>query len=157
MDQHIALFYDDKKYLISSLRNFLQIGIEAGETAALLITEVKWFMLKAELLKVGFPIDQLIAAHKIKYVDAHEVLTALCPDSMIVSEESFNELIASKLGDLMLSPRTRWYGEIVSLLCDRGQSDVAVQLERYWNGFLARHSNVFLFCGYSVDAIEKVT
>ena len=155
MENHIALFYDDKKYLISSLKNFIQIGINAGETAVVIITNDKWKLLQDDLNACGIYTEDLVASNPIRFVDANMFLKLLCPEADLVSEERFVELIESSLGDFIISPCTRWYGEIVSLLCDANLADQAVKLEGYWNNFLNKHGNIFLFCGYSTRTMEK--
>ena len=43
------------------------------------------------------------------------------------------------------------YGELVDILCARGQHVLALELESFWNRFLAT-KNISLLCGYKMDS-----
>jgi signal transduction histidine kinase/CheY-like chemotaxis protein len=43
------------------------------------------------------------------------------------------------------------YGELVDILCARGQHVLALELEAFWNRFLATE-NISLLCGYKMDS-----
>ena len=45
------------------------------------------------------------------------------------------------------------YGELVDILCARGQHLLALQLESCWNRFLATR-NIWLLCGYKMDSFR---
>ena len=49
---------------------------------------------------------------------------------------------------------TRVFGEMVDLLCARGQAEAAISLEELWNS-LARSRSFSLLCGYPLDVFDR--
>ena len=47
------------------------------------------------------------------------------------------------------------YGELVDILCARGQHLLALELESFWNRFLAT-GNMSLLCGYKMDSFREL-
>ncbi|KAL5352385.1 hypothetical protein ACLOAV_002333 [Pseudogymnoascus australis] len=47
------------------------------------------------------------------------------------------------------------YGELVDILCARGQHVLALELESFWNRFLAAE-NMSLLCGYKMDSFRDL-
>ncbi|KFY32164.1 hypothetical protein V493_00453 [Pseudogymnoascus sp. VKM F-4281 (FW-2241)] len=47
------------------------------------------------------------------------------------------------------------YGELVDILCARGQHVLALELETFWNRFLAVE-NISLLCGYKMDSFRDL-
>lgn len=47
------------------------------------------------------------------------------------------------------------YGELVDILCARGQHVLALELESFWNRFLAAE-NMTLLCGYKMDSFRDL-
>ncbi|KFY92756.1 hypothetical protein V500_04041, partial [Pseudogymnoascus sp. VKM F-4518 (FW-2643)] len=47
------------------------------------------------------------------------------------------------------------YGELVDILCARGQHVLALELESFWNRFLAAE-NISLLCGYKMDSFRDL-
>ena len=52
--------------------------------------------------------------------------------------------------------RVRVFGEMVDVLCERGQRDAAVELEELWNR-LARTRDFTLLCGYRLDVFDRTS
>lgn len=98
-------------------------------------------------------------------VDADKLLLQIVPKDE-VNAQLFNETIIEllsrilpggatglrELGDEYLQ-HTYAYGELVDLLCARGQHPLALELETLWNHLLSSY-NVSLLCGYKMDSFR---
>ena len=85
-------------------------------------------------------------------IEADEALDAVTVDGE-VSVERFGAMLAP-----LVKPgtRTRIYGELVSLLAQRGDVDAAVAIERLGHE-LAHAQNIRVLCGYHVDGARPLT
>jgi signal transduction histidine kinase/FixJ family two-component response regulator len=96
----------------------------------------------------------------ILLLDAHRVLEKLVPGAEINSRD-FEKLMSEILSQLprtktnagQIPPSVYAYGEMVDILCERGQHLVAFDLEEIWNYFLATR-NISLLCGYRMDSFR---
>jgi hypothetical protein len=64
--------------------------------------------------------------------------------------------LVDELGSRFPETRVRIYGELVDVLCERGQQDAAVALEELWNR-LARTRSFVLLCGYRLDVFDRTS
>ena len=105
-------------------------------------------------------------------VDADEVLIHIVPKNELNSEE-FDSTVIGLLSQIHPGGSTRLlepgeedphpiyaYGELVDMLCVRGQHLLALELETLWNRLLSSY-NISLLCGYKMDSfrgssVEKI-
>jgi len=98
-------------------------------------------------------------------VDADELLARIVPKDE-VNAEVFNETVSKLLSQIcpggatgLLEPGDEYiqhiyaYGELVDLLCARGQHLLALELETLWNRLLTSY-NISLLCGYKMDSFR---
>ncbi|KAH7398125.1 hypothetical protein BKA64DRAFT_58309 [Cadophora sp. MPI-SDFR-AT-0126] len=98
-------------------------------------------------------------------VDANELLARIVPKDE-VNAQVFNETVIKLLSQIhpggatgLLEPgdenlqHTYAYGELVDLLCARGQHLLALELETLWNRLLSSY-NISLLCGYKMDSFR---
>ena len=73
------------------------------------------------------------------------------------SAEQFERVVGGlmdRVGARFPSRRIRAFGEMVDLLCERGNPKGAAELEELWNR-LARRRSFSLLCGYRVDVFDQ--
>lgn len=144
---HIAQLFDDAASLGESVGAFFEEGYQNGETLLLVarpahsIATLKW------LAAHGYPADDMIASRQLTVLDAATTMGALClggrPDPA-----RFEARAASLVRSLLAQGhRLRIYGEIVDLFAERGQFDIAHDLEQMWMA-LAETCEFAMFCGY---------
>jgi len=144
---HIAQLFDDAASLGESVGAYFEEGYQNGETLLLVarpphsIAVLKW------LSAHGYPVDDMIASHQLTVLDAATTMGTLCrggrPDP-----ERFEAHAASLVRALLAQGhRLRIYGEIVDLFAERGQFDIAHDLEQLWMA-LGDTCEFAMFCGY---------
>lgn len=87
-------------------------------------------------------------------LDAVETLEKLCVDGK-PDAGLFRAVVGSLILRLAQADKpVAAYGEMVGVLCERGQYDDAVELERLWNELLAE-ARASLFCGYARSLFDS--
>jgi signal transduction histidine kinase/CheY-like chemotaxis protein len=147
--RHVVQYYDSPAYLAESVATFLAEGLDQGHGAVAICTPSHQALIEKCLEAAGVDVAAQLRAHDLRFLDAAEVLDQLMSDGHI--DEARLEPVLGRL--LWQSGRggvrgVRIYGEMVYLLCERGQFAEAAHLERAWN--VARHeqTSVSTLCAY---------
>ncbi len=138
---HSVHYYQDDRFLAGALQEFIRLGIERNEGIVLIVTDKH-----AEMIKKELPLHKPL---QIVIVDANLVLTKIMTNDFI-NKNKFHEFVRTIVVEMRSRYKTvRFFGEIVDVLCSMGMPQEAVELEGYWNEFLASEPNLSLMCGYS--------
>lgn len=139
---HVVQFYTGP-YPTAAIAAFLQEGIDAGEVALVIATAAHVRAIDHRLRGRG----------RVLYLDADETL-----ERFLVNGRPDRLRFLDTLGDLVAQAAERGgavraFGEMVVLLCERGEAEAAVELEALWNEVATRH-RVKLLCSYPLDVVE---
>lgn len=140
---HVVQFYTGP-YPADAIARFVQEGIDAGEVALVIATEAHVRAIDHRLQGRG----------RVLYLDADETLA-----KFMVHGRPDRLRFLDTVGDLVEQAAehgngaVRAFGELMVLLCQRGEAEAAVELETLWNEVAARH-RVKLLCSYPLDVVE---
>lgn len=140
---HVVQFYGGD-FPAGSVAGFLREGIDQGEVC---IVIAQPHHIKA--------VDTLLERPgKVVYLDADQTLAKCMVDGRpdrLRFMDSVGDVVeqAAQAG----GGKVRAFGEMVVLLCQRGQPDAAHELEVLWNELADRHA-LRLLCSYPVAAVE---
>ena len=146
---HAAQVYVESSELADAVAEYLRAGFEAGEPGVLVATPEHARLVEERL---GHHEELLVT------VDAETTLAQIMVGAH-PSPEAFEDVIGGLLdqvGARFPGRRVRAFGEMVNLLCERGEGDAAIELEELWNR-LARTRDFALLCGYRVDVFDRAT
>jgi signal transduction histidine kinase len=144
---HWVQFYERDEYLLDSLSSFIGTGLRAGEGAVLAATNEHLAALETRLLADGINLPEATRSGKYFVLDAEPTLASLHADERL-SPERFKTVIGNVISDARSkNDRVRVFGELVALLCDRGNFEGAIQLEQLWNE-LINEQPFKLMCAY---------
>lgn len=146
---HAAQVYLESSELADSVAEYLSAGFEAGEPGVLVATPEHVGLIDERLGRVE---GLLVTA------DAEATLARIM-DGPHPSPAAFEHVIGGLIDEVAArfpGRRVRAFGEMVDLLCARGQGDAAVELEELWNR-LARTRDFTLLCGYCMDVFDRAT
>ena len=145
---HFVRFYDNDAILLDEVADFIDTALRAGGTGIVIATPEHVAQLRRSLAGFGnsngsaswFP-GQLVA------LDAEETL-----DVFMVDGQPDPRLFRAALRPVLAAAcagggSVHAFGEMVALLCARGQYDAAVRLEQLWND-LRQEFDFSLFCAY---------
>jgi hypothetical protein len=150
---HGVQIYGDLAELAGSVGPYLAAGFDLGEPAVVVATPEHLTQFMAALTAAGWDAARIERADLLAVADAEEALTAIMDGGDTPSAPAFDRLVGGLL-DRFPSKRVRVFGEVVDLLCRRGQQDAAMVLEGLWND-LARRRSFSLLCGYQLDVFDR--
>jgi hypothetical protein len=139
--QHAAQVYGDIDELGASVAGYLAAGFAVGEPAIVVATPEHWACFAEQLAGCGWDAEKAMEAGLLQVVDA---------DSLLEFELTVGALVES-VAERFPDTTIRAFGEMVDLLCERGQPAAAASLEDLWND-LARRKRFSLLCGYREGA-----
>jgi hypothetical protein len=144
MNEHIVHVHRDRAFLLDSVTEYVQGGLDSGEAA----------------IVIARPALREALAQRVQHrdglhvLDAERTLERFMRDGMPHWKE-FHGVVGGLIAGLRLSfPGVRAYGEMVDILWQRGAYDAAIRLEEFWNE-LGRLQTFALFCAYDLDSLEE--
>jgi len=153
--QHSVQIYADVRELAQSVAAFFSAGLASGAPAVLIATAAHEPVYREELERLGWEVEQLLSDGLLVTRDAERLLDTLVRDGY-PSSSAFDELVGGLLDDVgarFPDTVTHAFGEMVDVLCRRGQHEAAVSLEELWNS-LAWSRSFVLLCGYELDVFD---
>lgn len=155
---HAAQLYVEPGELADSVAEYFVAGFEAGQPAILMATEEHVSLIAERLAADGWDAARLGEPGLLVVVDAESTLARFM-DGRHPSAFAFERVVGGLIDELAArfpERRLRAFGEMVDVLCERGQRDAAVELEELWNR-LARTRDFSLLCGYRLDVFDHAS
>ena len=153
---HAAQIYTEPDELAESVAAYFAAGFDEGEPAILVATATHTSLVLERLAAAGWDAKRIDPLGLLVSADAEEMLEQIM-DGPLPADAAF-ERVSGELLDELVSrfpdTRVRVYGEMVDVLCQRGQQNAAVALEELWNR-LARTRRFALLCGYRLDVFDR--
>ena len=149
-DGHFVRFYEAESLLVDEVADFAERALRSGGHAVVIATQAHLAALASKLRGFGCAAGMDTGTtSRLVTLDAEQKLARFMVDGWP------NEaLFLSSVGALMARVTTpggapvHAFGEMVGLLCERGEYEAALHLEALWNE-LARRYAFSLFCAYS--------
>ncbi len=145
---HCVQFYDDDASLAGVVADRARPVLAGEGVVVLLVTPQHALAIEAHLHRLGFDIDALTAAGRIRILDARATLARFLRNGVPDADRflgSVGQVIAECGRD---DAPVFAYGEMVDLLWRAGNQYGALELESLWND-LAHVYGFTLLCGYA--------
>jgi hypothetical protein len=149
---HVAGIYQTDGFLAERVASFITEGLTAGEQVIVLATTEHWTVISARLNASGLEFRRAVTEGRLLLLDANEVLDGLTVEGR-VSVEGFRAALARFIAP---GVRQRIYGELVSLLAERGDLDTAIAVESVGHE-LAHTLHMPVLCGYHAGGDHPLT
>jgi hypothetical protein len=152
---HAVQLSDDVSEQAGTVAKYLAVGFDLGEPAVVIATTEHWATFGEHLAGIGWDADRIEQSGLLFCADADTTLAAIM-DGDRPSANRFERVVGGlmdQVGARFHGRRTRAFGEMVDLLCERGNPKGAAELEELWNR-LARRRSFSLLCGYRVDVFD---
>lgn len=147
---HRVGFYDGHVELVSTVVDYLFVGLRAGQPAVVIATSEHATEFVIGLQRRGIDVEGKAAQRDFILLDARQTLSAVLRGRM-----PDRELFDATVGNILEAverrrPGTvaRAYGEMVDILCRDGNAKGAIALEKLWNEMMRKHP-FSLLCAYS--------
>lgn len=153
---HAVQVYRDVGELADSVTKYLAVGFDLGEPGVVIATPGHLSYFEEQLAESGWDRARIDRHGLLLRADADTMLAAIM-DGDRVSSGRFDTVVGGLLdqvGPRFPGRRIRAFGELVDLLCERGNPACAAELEELWNR-LARRRSFSLLCGYRVDVFDR--
>jgi hypothetical protein len=155
---HAVQIYATTGELTASVGAYLARGLHRGEPAVVIARPAHRTEFTAALRAAGVDPAARTADGLLTMLDADATLNVLLgrdgPSPM-----AFEQVVGTLLDDVTArfpGRRIRAYGEMVDILCARGDADDAIALEELWNA-LATTRSFALLCAYELDLFDVET
>lgn len=150
--EHCALVYERDAELLERLASYVAAGLAGGGSTLVIATPEHLEALQQTLRASGVDLARAILEDRYMCLDAETTLARFMvgdwPD-----ESLFREFLGRPLRRAGARGRhIHAFGEMVSLLWERGESAAALELERLWNVVL-RERPMSLLCAYADHAL----
>ena len=152
---HAVQVYLDIDELADSVSRYLAIGLDVGEPGVVIATPEHWSRFGERLAESGWDAARIERSGLLFCADAETTLAAIM-DGDRPSADQFDAVVGGLLDGVSAQfpqRRIRAFGEMVDLLCERGNPTGATRLEELWNR-LARRRSFSLLCGYRIDVFD---
>jgi PAS domain S-box-containing protein len=142
--RHFVRFYDNDDMLLDEVAAFVGQALRAQGRGLVIASAAHCDALRLRLDAPG----------QITWLDAETTLAAVMVDGW-PDRQRFDAVVGSAVAAAGAGGgEVHAYGDMVALLCARGQTEAALQLERLWNE-LAERVAFSLFCAYPWDAFPS--
>jgi len=157
---HVVQFYADDSHLTDEVSGVLGRAVVDGQSVIVIGTADHRHKLSTSLREQILDFDKIIGEGRYVECDAAEMLSKFMingtPDprrfTRVMSPLIMRAGRAAKEGPSKVVA----FGEMVALLCARGNTEAAVKLEGLWNQ-LARQYPFFLYCAYPMQAFRNIS
>jgi hypothetical protein len=152
--EHGVQVYGEPTELADSVAAYLASGFERGDPAVLVVTPANLALFGARLESRGWRLGAARAAGLLHVADAEQTLREILGHGEGL-DDRFEEVVGGLLDRVDGDGRpVRVFGEMVDLLCRRGEESTAEELEQLWNE-LATKRSFALLCGYQLDVFAE--
>jgi hypothetical protein len=154
---HAVQIYAEIDELADSVATYLARGFDAGEPAVVVATADHAALFLERLAAQGWDADRIEHAACLRVEDAEATLAAIMQGGTSPSRLAFEQIVGSLLDDAARQApgrEIRAFGELVDLLCARGEAKPAAELEELWND-LGRRRRFTLLCSYHLDVFDR--
>ncbi len=155
--QHLLQLYRSDAFLADSVADFVSAGLLQGEAGVIIATREHREVFSFSLKQRSIDVATALASGQLVMLDAAETLASFSPSGVPV-----RELFFSRMGKLFETfqvkerrfSSVRAYGEMVSLLWDKGDEASTIVLEQFWNELATKYS-FSLLCGYPKTSFDR--
>ena len=142
--------------LADSVSAYLAAGFDMGEPGIVVATPEHADAIAEALAGHGWDEARIGYERLLLVADAEATLAALLEDGRLAREpfERVADGMLDRLEHRFPGHRIRVFGEMVDLLCRRGQPEAAFVLEDLWRSVVERR-DISLLCSYELDVFDQ--
>lgn len=156
--RHDVQFYFDDRFLVRSLASFVAKALDAGGSAIVVATKSHRDGIIKELEHIAVDLSAAVQQGRYLALDAADTLAQFTVNSA-PEETRFREVIGNviscaKAAASENNAKVVIFGEMVTLLWQRGEAQAALRLEQFWNR-LSKLYSFHLRCGYPIAGFDR--
>jgi hypothetical protein len=153
-DAHFVQFFESDNFIVNEVSEYVLHGLKTGETCIVVATKSHLEGIEAVIRNFTGDLRGDVFGGRYIAFDAEETLAKIMA-GQLPDKERFATVIGSLVKQAGKNGQSvRIFGEMVGILCSRGNFDAAIELERLWNELKSVQS-FSLFCGYSMFDLKN--
>jgi hypothetical protein len=149
---HIVQLYQDQEFLNRAVCRFAAAAIANGEGVILVPTAAHWDAFRPRLEAQGVNVKAAQERGQLTVVDADTLLPQFMhnsmPDAPVFLGLAADVIAQARGGDEY--PKVRWWGEMVNILWEQGNTAASMSLEDQFDR-LAHDHEIAIFCSFVMD------
>jgi hypothetical protein len=152
---HIVQLYQDQEFLNRAVCRFAAAAIANGEGVILVPTVAHWDAFRPRMEAQGVDVKAAQERGQLTVVDADTLLPQFMHNAMPDSPVFLGlaaDVIARARGDGEY-PKVRWWGEMVNILWEQGNTAASMSLEDQFDR-LAHDHDIAIFCSFVMDNFD---
>ena len=150
--QHDIQWYDSDEAFAAAGVAFFESALQVGDSIVAIARPRRRELLELKLASRGYDLPTLLGSGRYTHMDSEEALAAVCrdgvPDPVRYAVAVDPVLERALAASPAVPPHVSMFGEIAPLLCERGEFESAIALERIADDYTAARS-LSLLCAYS--------
>lgn len=152
--QHLAHVYEDDASLVDALANFVQTGLAEGAGVVVFATAAHWGECARRLAADGIAVHEAEGRGQLAVLDARNVLASFMVEGM-PDWKAFQDVVGTVINRTRrMHDHVLAFGEMGSLLRQRGDYAAALRLEELW-GHLVKFQDLALCCAYRIYDFDE--
>jgi hypothetical protein len=152
---HIVQLYQDQEFLNRAVCRFAAAAIANGEGVILVPTAAHWDAFRPRLESQGVDVKSAQERGQLSVVDADTLLPQFMHNAM-PDAPVFLGLAADVIARARGAgeyPKVRWWGEMVNILWEQGNTAASMSLEDQFDR-LAHDHDIAIFCSFVMDNFD---
>ena len=148
MGDHAVQFFEDEAFLLECIEDHIVPPLQDSHACIVIAQTSRLSHLKRLLAHHGIPSTSYVS------LDAETLLAKISVNGTL-NEDLFRQQVSPVIERMRQNNRrdVYIYGELVAMLCARGNRDAAIQLEEMWNT-LAEVHEFSLLCAYPISVFS---
>jgi len=155
---HEVQFYSEEKTFLLWLSRFIENGLLDGNVVIVVVTASHRQRLLQIFTDQGVDIAAAVEQGRFVLLDAVAALSTFMhagvPDRKRFFFTAGTIIREAEMVNALMHKRILLFGEMVAVLCERGQVEAAIQLEQLWNE-LGQTYSFHLSCGYPLSNVPN--
>jgi hypothetical protein len=148
-DAHFVQFFESDSFIVNEVSEYVLHGLKTGETCVVVATKSHLDAIEIAISKFAEDLKGEFKGHRYIAFDADETLSKIMTDGRLDGRK-FSDVVGSIFAEAAKNDQgLRVFGEMVGILCSKGEYGAAIELEGLWNKLKKVHK-FSLFCGYSM-------
>lgn len=147
---HLVQLYESEEHLHKIVCSFIIPAIKSDEAVIVIAEKRRIDALEACFREQSINVERMKHQHQLVFVDAEVLADRSLPDGRFEGERVEQFLVDLFTRVQKNHRRVFVYGELVNVLCERGQHVAALELEQIWSRFVTGRE-ITLLCGYDMN------
>lgn len=149
-NHHVQL-YESEEHLFKIVSSFIVPAIKSDDAVVIIAGKRRIEALEVCFREQSVSTERIKHQHQLVFVDAEMLADTVLSDGSTFESEKVEQFLVELFTRVQKNYRRVFvYGELVNILCERGNHTGALELEQLWSRFVLGR-DITLLCGYDMN------